>query len=325
MIIIIFHVEVSLNQVIFESLKLNNNFCLHLSSMYAAIQNDDPNLSYSFVVAFFVIDLILILCTVLILIFIISKRDHRIIRRSGVNSLVLIILGILCIETAQVFMCFSISTTTCRIIDILLLIGVSFIISTLVAKLYRIYRIFQNSTATAVRISDLDLGLFTLFICCGSIILFVLYTTLGGGLQPITKIAESDPLYKFTICEVPNGTFQTIFLISFYVYFVSIFVIAGLLAFFTRKTLREFNESSTIGLVVYCWIGVAIIYAPIYYLQGNSTDSNQIRYIVRFIAMDVAIILTLGILFLGKISDVIRIERRAAKKRINRHGSNLDN
>ena len=266
-------------------------------------------------VFFFSIDIVLIVITVALLIFVIVKRKHRIIRRSGVVSLVTILLGILWIEASEIIMVLKITETTCKLIDMFYLIGVSFIISTLVAKLYRIYRIFQNPTAQAVLISDKDLGIFTFIICFGSIFLFILYTTLGGGLQPITKTAELDPFYVFNICEIPKTTFQTGFLIAFYVYFVSIFVAAGLLAFITRKTLREFNESSNIGSVVYCWIGIAIIYAPIYYLQGNSTNSNQTRYIIRYIAMDLAIIQTLSILYWGKISDVIRSEKRAHKRR----------
>lgn len=259
--------------------------------------------------------MILMACTVLVLLFAILKRNHRIIRSSGVSSTILILFGLICIEISEIFMCISITSAICKLMDIFLLLGVSFVISTLVAKLYRIYKIFQNSSAVAVQISDRDLGIFTFLICFGAILLFVLYDLLGGGLQPITKTAELDPLYMFSICEVPSQAFQTIFLISFYVYFVSIFVVAAILAFFTRKTLREFNESSNVGLVVYCWIGIAIIYAPIYYLQGNSTNSNQIRYVIQFIAMDLAIILTLGILFWGKLSGVIRSERRAAKRK----------
>lgn len=281
---------------------------------FVAIRVDDPNLSYGFIEGFFTINMILMIITVSLLVYIIYKRKHRLIRSGGFSSSVLILLGLLCIEIAEIFMCISITSAICKLMDVFILVGVSFIISTLVAKLYRIYRIFQNSSAVAVQISDKDLGIFTFLICCGSMILFILYNFLGGGLQAITKTAELDPLYMFSICEVPTEAFQTIFLISFYVYFVSIFLIAAILAFFTRKTLREFNESSNVGFVVYCWLGIAIIYAPIYYLQGNSTNSNQIRYIIRFIAIDLAIALTLGILFWGKISKVIRSERHAAKR-----------
>ena len=142
----------------------------------------------------------------------------------------LILLGLLCIEIAEIFMCISITSAICKLMDVFILVGVSFIISTFVAKLYRIYRIFQNSSAVAVQISDKDLGIFTFLICCGSMILFILYNFLGGGLQAITKTAELDPLYMFSICEVPTEAFQTIFFDIFYVYFVSIFLIAAILA-----------------------------------------------------------------------------------------------
>ena len=242
------------------------------------------------------------------------KRNHRVIRNSSAIASYIVLLGLIFVEISVVFMCVSTSNISCTMIDVFMLLGVSLIIAILMAKLYRIYRIFQNPTAEAVRITDRHLLIFTCAICAGSIILFVLYEALGGGLVPLTKTAELNPLYLYIICEVDNSTIQTTFLIVFYAYFVSLFVIAGILAFMTRKTMVDFNESWDVGFIVYSWLAIALIYAPIYYLQGESTNSNQTRYTIRFTAIALAIILTILILFAKKIKLIHRSEKHKSSR-----------
>lgn len=279
----------------------------------SAIVVDDPSFDDAFVVAFFVLDIVLIVITLGLLLFIVLKRNNRVVRNSGSVSSILVLVGILALEIAVIFMSLSLSPAICCIIDVFTLLGVSFIISTLAAKLYRIYRIFQNPTAQAISITDIDLVYFTCAITLGSAIIFILYVVLGGGLIAVVKIAPLNTLYQFNICEVPNGTFQTTFLLVFYAYFVCLFVAAAVLAFLTRNTRRDFNESLNVSFVVYSWIAVALIYAPIYYVQGSSTNSNQTRYIVRYIAIDLVIIITLGVLFWNKVRRVLRSERKERK------------
>ncbi len=129
---------------------------------------------------------------------------------------------------------------------------------------------------------------------------------LGGGLQAATVQSSSAQFYSYVICEVPNLTFQMISLISFYVYFILLFLAAAILAFLNRKVSSVYSESSAVGLVVYLWIWLVILYAPIYYVQGDSTNSNQVRFALRFIATIRACSFTLIFLFYPKISRVFK-------------------
>jgi hypothetical protein len=278
---------------------------------------DDQSLSNSSIVdVFFAINAVLFVITIGLAIYVFMKRNHRVIRNSSAMASYIVLLGLIFIELSVVFMCVSSSTASCTLIDVFLLLGISLIIAILMAKTYRIYRIFQNPTAEAVRITDKHLLLFTAAICVGTIILMVLYDALGGGLAPITKTAELNPLYLYTICEVRNSTIQLTFLIIFYAYFILLFVIAGVLAFMTRKTMIDFNESWDVGFIVYSWLAITVIYAPLYYLQGDSTNSNQTIYTIRFIAIALAIILTILILFAKKIKLIYISEKHERARRL---------
>jgi hypothetical protein len=286
--------------------QVNTNYS-YLVSFFLEIEVDDQTLANSGIVeVFFALNVVLFILTVSLVIYVFVYRNHRVIRNSSVAACYTILLGLILMELAVVFMCISISRFTCIMIDVLLILGISLIIAILMAKTYRIYRIFQNPSAEPIRITDVHLLIFTGLICAISMILFVLYSVLGQGLRPISMTADSNPLYVYSICEVPDSTIQVTFLIIFYAYFVSLFAITGILAFMTRKTMIDFNESWDLGCLVYSWLGVTLIYAPIYYVQGSSTNSNETRYTIRFIAIALLILLTIIILFGRKIKLIYR-------------------
>lgn len=277
----------------------------------SAIIPNDPTLSDGFVMAFFIVDMVFILYNLFLLAFIAFNRQNRIIRRSGFSSSMVILIGLLLTEISQIFMCLSLTSALCKLIDIFMLIGISFVISTLCAKLFRIYRIFQNPTAQAINITDRHLIVFTVVTTIVTMLIYILYSSIGGGLQPVTK-SSSNPFYTYIICEVPNDAIQLTGLITFYVYYISYFLIAAILCFLTRKTMRQFNESLNVAFIVYSWLGLCIIYAPIYYAQSNSTDSNQTRYAIRFMAMDLAVGIALGVITYTQCFKVIRWNRKHA-------------
>lgn len=250
------------------------------------------------------------LLTVSVIAVIVWKAKHPVIRRSSPIFCVLILIGLLCIELSFFFFCFEQSVTTCHLNDWFVITGVSLVVANLLAKSYRIYRIFNNRSAVAVKLSDWELLAFSALTLLVALIMMVLYVTLGGGLEAVEIQSESDFLYVYVDCRVPNNTFQLLFIIAFYAYFVLLFCAAALLAFLNRKVSNLYSESKAVGLTVYLWLGLLILYAPIFYVQGGSTDSNQTRLVVRFIATMLACMFTLVLLFLPKIRQVFQHDHR---------------
>lgn len=254
------------------------------------------------------------LITVAVIIFIILKAKHPVIRRSSPIFCVLILVGMLCIELSFFFFCFEQSKAICHLDDWFVIVGVSLVVANLLAKSYRIYRIFHNRSAVAVKLSDWELLAFSAVTLAIAVVMMILYVTLGGGLDAVNIQSDSDRLYVYVECQVPNDTFQLLFTIAFYAYFILLFCAAAVLAFLNRKVSNLYNESKAVGLTVYLWLGLTILYAPIFYVQGGSTDSNQTRLIVRFIATMLACVLTLLLLFLPKIRQVWQQDHRERRR-----------
>jgi hypothetical protein len=282
---------------------------------YVDIVADNTSISNSALVAVgFAIDLALMVLTVAVMIFVLAKAEHPTIRKSSPVFCLLILLGIFFIELSFMFYSFTLTDAICSLDDWFLVTGVGLVIANLLAKSYRIYVIFNNRSAQAVSISDWTLFAFTGVILLITWLMMILYVTLGGGLEAQTIQSSSDRFYRYVICQVPNSTFQTLFLIAFYVFFVLLFVAAAISAFVNRNISSAYSESAAVAMVVYLWISLAILYAPIYYVQGGSTDSNQVRYALRFIATILACLLTLIFLFYPKIQKVLIEEYRKKKE-----------
>lgn len=272
---------------------------------------DNPSIDNDALAAVgFGVDIALMVMTVSVMIFLLLKMNHPIVRKSSPIFSLLILLGIFFVELSFLFYCFSLTTVICRLDDWFLITGMALIIANLLAKDYRIYKIFNNSSAQAVRVSVWVLLSFSFVILPATWVLMILYETLGGGLQAKVIESDSDRFYSYVLCEVENDTIQLIFLITFYVYFILLFLVAAIFAFLNRKVSSLYGESKEVALVVYSWIGLAILYAPIYYVQGGSTDSNRVRFALRFIATLLACLLTLVFLFFQKIKLVIIDELR---------------
>lgn len=252
----------------------------------------------------------LMVLTVSVMLFVLWKRRHPVIRKSSPVFCMLILLGILFIELSLMFYTFGLTDAICYLDDVFLLTGISLIIANLLMKSYRIYAIFHNSSATAVHISDKILLLWSMVILLMTWTMFVLYSTLGGGLHAIIIQSKSNRFYQFVMCEVDNGTFQNIFLISFYVYFVILFLAAAVLGFLNRKVASVYSESQEVVMVVYSWLGLVILYAPIYYVQGDSTDSKDVRFAVRLMSTLLASFFTLLFLYYPKVHKVFLDEYR---------------
>lgn len=275
---------------------------------------DNPAIGNSALAAVgFAVDIALMALTAAVMIFVLIKAKHPVIKKSSPTFCLLILMGILFIELAFLFYCFPATDAFCHFDDWFLVTGVALVIANLLAKTYRIYVIFHNRSAQAVKISHWSLFAFSGAILLVTWVMMILYVTLGDGLVAQTIQSSSDRFYRYVICQVQIGTFQTLFLISFYVFFVLLFVAAAIFAFLNRKVSSVYGESAAVSMVVYLWIGLAVLYAPIYYVQGGSTDSNQVRYALRFIATTLACFLTLIFMFYPKISRVLIDEYRMAK------------
>ena len=241
------------------------------------------------------------------------NRREKVVKKTSPFFSQLMLLGIILCITSQIFWDVSQETWTCILKIWCLAIGFGLIMGNLLAKTYRIFKIFNNARVTSLVIRDTDLLQFTGAVILLEIILLCLYTFTSGLPKPIAIQSTSDSLLKIVKCEVPSGFVQLAGIIVLLGVNFLLVLGAVVIAYLTRNVDSAFNESRYIAYTVYIYLLVTIILLPLYYTAGDSSSSNSRMFIIRTIAVLVPMYFTLGALFLPKIY-LVNKSKRAERK-----------
>lgn len=250
------------------------------------------------------------ICLVLICLSLISMlilhihRRHPVVRKSSPLFCQLVLFGNIILLTGVILFGVKVSVTVCVLRGWFVTIGFGMIIANLLAKTYRILRIYSALDVPAHAVQDRQLLKFTMVIIALEIIILCI-GTFGSGLpRPVVIVSQADPLYSYPTCETPNpdvGIAMTIVIVIFNGILV---LLLGLVAYLTRNVASAYNESKYLAIATYGFIMVSVILVPLYFSQGDSTNSEESRYIVVSLCFILLSILTLLALILPKIAAI---------------------
>lgn len=269
-----------------------------------------PTLSDAYAAVFFGVFIAILLLDLAVATWVILNWSDKTLRRSSPLFLLLINVGIASILVAGIIMAIGLSDSAMCILYVFFLVtGLTLVIASLLCKNWRIYRIFSNSRADSVNISDIQLVGFTAFLLALTWIQFFVFSFAGGIITLTRMQGKNNPFYVFDLCESPTAWFQTFQIIFYYTYCGLLFLLTAIVGLWTRSVNKHYNESSAIAVIIYIYVCIAIIFIPLYYVQGASTDSQTTRFIIVSIAITILMLSTLLILFFAKILQVSKNHR----------------
>lgn len=187
----------------------------------------------------------------------------------------------------------------------------------MLAKTWRIYKIFRNVSVTSLVIRDTDLLIFSGVVVLGEVILLCIYCFVSGLVRPVVLQSKSDSLLQYVQCRAPSSSIQLGLLIALFAYNVILVVAGVIIAYLTRNVDSAFNESKYIGFTMYVYLLSAIILTPLYYTAGDSQSSISRQFILRIIGVVLSMYFSLFALFVPKIIAVEK-EKRARKQATHR-------
>lgn len=239
------------------------------------------------------------------------NRKDKVVKRSSPVFVLLIGSGIVFVLIGGILLTVGLtSSAMCILYVFFLILGLTLIISSLMAKTWRIHKIFNNTDASALHISDRKLLLFPATMMTLSLIFCIIYCFATGPLILDRQYGEDNPFYVFDLCSASTSWFQTFAIIFFYSYFFILFAITATLAFLTRHAHAHYRESKSIAMIIYIYLCMGIIYIPLYYVQGDSTDSQNTRLAITCINIGILMLATLFITFLPPILNFRRKQQR---------------
>lgn len=257
--------------------------------------------------------LIALLLVVGISVYFYYNRREKVIKKTSPFFSQLILLGVFFCVSSQIFWDVKQSTATCVIKVWLLAIGFGLIMGNLLAKTYRIFKIFNNARVTSLVIRDVDLLKFTVSILLLEILMLSGYCFPSGLPRPTVYQSTSDELLKYIQCAVPSGALQLAGTIALFCVNFLLILGAVTIAFLTRNVDSAFNESLYIAYVVYIYLVVSIVLLPLYYTAGDSSSSQSRKFVLRTVGILIPMFFTLGALFAPKIHLVLK-GRKAARR-----------
>lgn len=130
-------------------------------------------------------------------------------RKTSPLITLMMLAGVIFLVLAQMFQSFSRTDFLCTFDLYLYHIGFILLVSGLLVKNYRIYRIFSNRTATALKITDQLLlmiaGIISAVFIAGVTVFVAVF-----GIVAQLKQSSSNIFYQYVTCSISNHHLQTL-------------------------------------------------------------------------------------------------------------------
>lgn len=187
------------------------------------------------------------------------------------------------------------SSFKCGVLSWSLWSGVSLIVAVLIAKNYRIFKIYSNKSINTSRLSDKTLAFFVLIIC--GIELIILSSGAFYGYNPVITRSSVYLLVKYETC----GGSQPLEWVS--IGYITLLVVTGsFIAFLTRNVPIKFNESKHLAFCMYSIFLNILMLIPIKIIPFvNIQDGFYIRNILNMSIIFFGSIVIFLILFVPKV------------------------
>lgn len=285
----------------------------HVSSYFydrVAVVPDDYTYETIMGALVLVVSVAMIIICIMTMAYFYKHRRDQVIRKSSPTFCQLILLGIVAVNVGVIVTALPASSAGCIISYWLVILGFALIIANLLAKTYRIFRIFRHVRLSSTAITDKDLFKFSGCLIFIEVILLLLLTFGDGTLHVDVVYSAVDPLYSYYDCRTNSQSFQSGILLALAALnFAIVFFIAAL-AYFTRHVQDAFNESRYIGITVYIYTLLCIILVPLYLTTSSGYNYALWLVLERTLGIVLAMFATLAALFLPKFITIRRNNRR---------------
>lgn len=225
--------------------------------------------------------IVILVCIVILVITILAtlfdvvyyRRNHPVYRAASPLFCVLILLGMILALTAPIIWVGKPTKVTCMLPWWTMGIGYTLIMSCLIAKNWRIWRIFASGRMRVVAILNLDLILrWIAALMSVEVLLLILWTIF----IPLVPVQEASPSLAYDLLQVycvQATSDRSTGAAAFLLYQVLLLLIAAVISVRTRSVKEEYRESRAIGMIVVASIvvlvvmGIVIIALPtLYYI-----------------------------------------------------------
>lgn len=216
----------------------------------SAVVPDDVTYNSPAGLAYLILSTSLIAICIVMMTYFYHYRHEKIIKKSSPFFCQLILLGIIMVLASVIVWTLVQDSLTCVLKIWFFFIGVGLILGNLLAKTYRVFRIFSNVRVHTTAIRDVDLFKFSFAVILMESILVLIFTVADGMPYVAVFTSTTDQFYSYIQCTTSTPSFALTMSIILCVYNGILIILAAVLAYMTRNVDSAFNESRYIAATV---------------------------------------------------------------------------
>ncbi|RUS19818.1 7 transmembrane sweet-taste receptor of 3 GCPR-domain-containing protein [Endogone sp. FLAS-F59071] len=256
-------------------------------------------------------------CCLIVMIVVICKRNVREIRASSPLFACVELLGLILIYSSTILNVAATTKTTCILRPSTLILGYIFVMGGLIAKNFRVYRVFRNKYALQTAVKDSQLLRMVTSILFVALVPYCVWM-ISDPPTPFLENIDSNNVLE--ICQ-SNITVPALdmspFLLTLSVYFIMLEVWAMYLAYMTRHVAKQWSDSRNIGYVTYNLMFCTVVGVPIYFVR--EVDPVTIQYLYNALLLFASTFILFA-LFAAKIAHLVIPPKKQGRKKAEEAG-----
>eukprot|EP00013_Stygamoeba_regulata_P021002 CAMPEP_0177652202 /NCGR_PEP_ID=MMETSP0447-20121125/12985_1 /TAXON_ID=0 /ORGANISM="Stygamoeba regulata, Strain BSH-02190019" /LENGTH=724 /DNA_ID=CAMNT_0019155393 /DNA_START=274 /DNA_END=2448 /DNA_ORIENTATION=+ len=273
--------------------------------------NQQQYMSEGSEIAMAVVAGVCVLVSVLVLLAIALKWNHDVWVSAQRVFCVVILAGSVMVYASTYLWTLYATTATCTSMVWLLTLGSLLVVATLLAKTWRVLRVFINRKLREVKITNLYLAGVVLALLAPALILLVVWTAMGGLEAELVEISQDDLSQNYYECYA--DTKAKVFIALLLVYGGLLLLSGAVAAFMVRRVeYLLYNESKFIAASIYTVLIVGVILVA---LQASGAVSREALYLLRTALILGCMLLVVLFMFAAKIYYVASGKNRNALAR----------
>ncbi|KAG0265627.1 hypothetical protein DFQ27_000502 [Actinomortierella ambigua] len=259
-----------------------------------------------------------ILFSILIMIVVITYRQAQVIKASSPLFCCLELFGFILLYFSTIMSLDIPQQFNCITRPVVLNIGFVLVVSNIVAKNFRVYRIFHNIYVTKRVIHDSHLLKIVGTLMFGNLIIMTIWF---ARYPPVVQQTAMSNFTSYWTCDYTQGRSMPFFAVVL-VYDVILLLVATYLAYMNRNVAANYNECRQISFVVYNIVLSGVLTLPTLFLPKE-------QFITTFILTNVVVLFgttfSMGFMFVPKLYKLFtQLERESNSRHESTEESSFD-
>ncbi|KAI9092996.1 periplasmic binding protein-like I [Phlyctochytrium arcticum] len=250
-------------------------------------QNAPWNSPLSAGVAFLAVLFIVLGLVSMTLIFV--YRNEAIIKKASWRSLALIASGTSIASISPLLYIGTPSKVLCILQPIVLNVGFGLTFSNLLAKTWRVHKIFANTKMMAAAVNDAKLMAFAAVIIVMELLISIVWVTYD---TPAASVIYMTEVKHMLVCQSFSSSFQIAITAVSLAFNGLLLAMTTYLSYRIRTVRADYNESKWIGISVYNMVAISALFLPLIF---NTPNFQQDFIGYSFILRSLSVILPVAV------------------------------